>query len=409
MQLLKGFSQNLIVRFRFADINLDISNSTTATLLASETRYQYIRCVAPSFRNATELQLAVGLANGKVGLCNFVPSNENNIEHSEIRICHFCIGVFSTEEILIYSAKAVATMRLPFVARDRDAAAGHRPRPQPLRPLHHRLGHRTRLVEGELDAPPDRPVGDGALDLLGADVAHSVRRHEPQVLEAAGPAPEHADREHRQHARRVRRLDRPERAARLQLRRQRHQPVGSAQLREAHLDAPDGEAHQRHELVRDAQLDALDAAARLAVHPPARLPLRLAERVDGRGDALGEADRVAVPEAAGHRPAQHHDEQHLLASGAHGAAARALRLGRHLRLPHPAANRHLVGSDQQPLRRHRHSAELPERALAAVDALRLVQPLGDLQPERAAVESHRGHRRHHAPQGSERLRETGKA
>ncbi|XP_031631806.1 GATOR complex protein MIOS [Contarinia nasturtii] len=62
------------------NINLDISLATTATLLASETRYQYIRCVAPSFRSSGDLLLAVGLANGKVGLSNFVSSNENNIE-----------------------------------------------------------------------------------------------------------------------------------------------------------------------------------------------------------------------------------------------------------------------------------------------------------------------------------------
>lgn len=68
------------------DINLDISYTTSATLLASETRYQYIRCVAPSYRSSGELQLAVGLANGKVGLCNFVPSNENNIEFSKLVI-----------------------------------------------------------------------------------------------------------------------------------------------------------------------------------------------------------------------------------------------------------------------------------------------------------------------------------
>lgn len=65
------------------DINLDISYTTTATLLASETRYQYIRCVAPSFRSSTELLLAVGCSNGKVGLCNFVSSNENSLEFSE--------------------------------------------------------------------------------------------------------------------------------------------------------------------------------------------------------------------------------------------------------------------------------------------------------------------------------------
>lgn len=82
------FDWNLIFNFRIAlDINLDISCTTSATLLASETRYQYIRCVAPSYRSSGELQLAVGLANGKVGLCNFVPSNENNIEFSKC-ICH---------------------------------------------------------------------------------------------------------------------------------------------------------------------------------------------------------------------------------------------------------------------------------------------------------------------------------
>lgn len=64
------------------DINLYISPTTTASLLATETRYQYIRCVAPCSRG--ELLLAVGLANGKVGLCNFVPSTENNIEFSEL-------------------------------------------------------------------------------------------------------------------------------------------------------------------------------------------------------------------------------------------------------------------------------------------------------------------------------------
>lgn len=73
-----------INRIYVSDIHLDISSGTTATLLASETRYQYIRCVAPSYRSAGDLLLAVGLANGKVGLCNFVSSNENNIEFSEL-------------------------------------------------------------------------------------------------------------------------------------------------------------------------------------------------------------------------------------------------------------------------------------------------------------------------------------
>lgn len=73
----------LIRTISISDINLDISPGTTATLLASETKYQYIRCVAPSYRNAPDLLLAVGLANGKVGLCNFVPSAENSLDYSE--------------------------------------------------------------------------------------------------------------------------------------------------------------------------------------------------------------------------------------------------------------------------------------------------------------------------------------
>lgn len=66
-----------------ADINLNISASTTAILMAAEARYQYIRCVAPSFRRNGELVLGVGLANGKVALCNFVSKTENNVEFSE--------------------------------------------------------------------------------------------------------------------------------------------------------------------------------------------------------------------------------------------------------------------------------------------------------------------------------------
>lgn len=83
-QVRNSFSNMLSSHFHifFLDIYLDISNKKTATLLATETRYQYIRCVAPSYRN-NELCLAVGLANGKVGLCNFVPSTENNIEFSK--------------------------------------------------------------------------------------------------------------------------------------------------------------------------------------------------------------------------------------------------------------------------------------------------------------------------------------
>lgn len=86
------FSQKL-------DINLDISFGTTATLLASETKYQYIRCIAPSYRSAGDLVLAVGLANGKVGLCNFGSSTENSIDFSEFTLRQ--IHSFSTTKLVL--------------------------------------------------------------------------------------------------------------------------------------------------------------------------------------------------------------------------------------------------------------------------------------------------------------------
>lgn len=64
----------------FADINLDISKSTTATLIAFETRYQFIRSVAPSYHGSGEILFAAGFPNGKVALCNF--ATENNVEFS---------------------------------------------------------------------------------------------------------------------------------------------------------------------------------------------------------------------------------------------------------------------------------------------------------------------------------------
>lgn len=234
------------------DINLDISYTTSATLLASETRYQYIRCVAPSYRSAGELQLAVGLANGKVGLCNFVPSNENNIEFSESaarhrpphRLTGVCFDLCSTE--------TVTAVRMPCMARDGHPTACHRPRSKSLRSLHHRVGHWARCIEGECDATPDRPVGNGAFAVLGQKWSHPVRRHEPQVLENDGFAPEYADREHGEHARRPRCFDRAERTAHGQFHWQSNQFVGCAKLRQAHFDSSDREKYQRLKLVLDA-------------------------------------------------------------------------------------------------------------------------------------------------------------
>lgn len=93
----------------YTDIQINISSKKTATLLATETRYQYIRCVAPAYR-ANELCLGVGLANGKVGLCNFVPSTENNIEFSKTVALQLFIQRFNVNS-LFCSAETVTTLR----------------------------------------------------------------------------------------------------------------------------------------------------------------------------------------------------------------------------------------------------------------------------------------------------------
>jgi WD40 repeat protein len=48
--------------------------------LSSEIRYQFIKTIAPSYHKNGELLVAAGQANGKVVLCNFMPSQENHIE-----------------------------------------------------------------------------------------------------------------------------------------------------------------------------------------------------------------------------------------------------------------------------------------------------------------------------------------
>lgn len=69
------------------DNNFEISNTTTATLLASETRYQHIRSLVPSFHTENEL-VAIGSSTGKVNLCNFMASSAENI----IEFSKFIVG-----------------------------------------------------------------------------------------------------------------------------------------------------------------------------------------------------------------------------------------------------------------------------------------------------------------------------
>ncbi|XP_055851690.1 GATOR complex protein MIOS isoform X1 [Episyrphus balteatus] len=58
--------------------DLQLSSKHTATFLASESRYQYVRCLQPSYHKDTIL--AVGLADGKVGICNFNSGSDQNSE-----------------------------------------------------------------------------------------------------------------------------------------------------------------------------------------------------------------------------------------------------------------------------------------------------------------------------------------
>lgn len=58
--------------------SIELSPHTYASLLASETRYQYVRCMAPSY--SKEVLVAIGLASGKVSLCNFDSINDHNME-----------------------------------------------------------------------------------------------------------------------------------------------------------------------------------------------------------------------------------------------------------------------------------------------------------------------------------------
>lgn len=49
--------------------------------LSNETRYQYARCVATSYHSDQPI-IAVGLADGKIGICNFRDTYDSSWEYS---------------------------------------------------------------------------------------------------------------------------------------------------------------------------------------------------------------------------------------------------------------------------------------------------------------------------------------
>lgn len=60
-------------------------SDSSITQLSSEVRYQYIKCIAPSFHTSgKDIFVAAGQQNGKVAVINFQPDKENHIEFSKL-------------------------------------------------------------------------------------------------------------------------------------------------------------------------------------------------------------------------------------------------------------------------------------------------------------------------------------
>lgn len=55
--------------------------------LSNETRYQYARCVAASYHSDQPI-IAVGLADGKIGICNFRDTYDSSWEYSKPPAAH---------------------------------------------------------------------------------------------------------------------------------------------------------------------------------------------------------------------------------------------------------------------------------------------------------------------------------
>lgn len=55
----------------------------SANFLAIENRYQYARCVQPSYHKDRPT-IAVGLGDGKIGICHFHDVVDNSLEYSKL-------------------------------------------------------------------------------------------------------------------------------------------------------------------------------------------------------------------------------------------------------------------------------------------------------------------------------------
>lgn len=63
--------------------NTSLSASNSMVFLSSDSRYQYVRCLQPSYHKDNTF-VAVGMANGKVGICNFQDTIDSNYEFSKL-------------------------------------------------------------------------------------------------------------------------------------------------------------------------------------------------------------------------------------------------------------------------------------------------------------------------------------
>uniref|UniRef100_A0A8D8I043 (northern house mosquito) hypothetical protein n=1 Tax=Culex pipiens TaxID=7175 RepID=A0A8D8I043_CULPI len=136
------------------------------------------------------------------------------------------------------------------------------PRPEPIRPLHHHLGHRAGRAKPDVYSSADWPVGNGALDLLGSDLPAGYDcRDEPQVHQEYGfqAKPRHGHGGQRAHRQRA--VHRSERTLPGQLRGQRDQPVGPALAGQGHQSNSDAEEHHPPIVVSDSVVGPHNAAA----------------------------------------------------------------------------------------------------------------------------------------------------
>lgn len=112
--------------------------------LSNETRYQYSRCVAASYHSDQPI-IAVGLADGKIGICNFRDTYDSSWEYSKPHppASTPTLGQrFSFTSYISCSSTSAAHVHLPGMERDGRQHFGHWSRPTSFGFLHNHMGYR---------------------------------------------------------------------------------------------------------------------------------------------------------------------------------------------------------------------------------------------------------------------------